>query len=73
VFYSGYTEKQVLPGHQLLIEKLLERNFSKLHVTKKYAHKRFLKASVFAIQWARAHYGEDSFESNSLEEMALEE
>ena len=55
VFHSGYTEEQLLPGHQLLVEKLTEPNFSRAYVCKKYAHKKFLKASTFAVDWATAH------------------
>jgi len=55
VFYSGYTEEQLVPGHEQLVEKLTESNFAKQHVCKKYSHKKFLKASVFAIEWAKAH------------------
>jgi hypothetical protein len=43
-----------MPGCNLMLEKLLERNFHKLYVCKKYATKRFLKASVYAIEWAYA-------------------
>lgn len=55
VFYSGFTEEQLLPGHQLLVEKLAESGFSRQYVCKKYANKKFLKASVFAIEWAKQH------------------
>jgi hypothetical protein len=55
VFYSGFTEEQLIPGHSLLVEKLTEKNFSRQYVCKKYANKKFLKASVFAIEWARVH------------------
>jgi hypothetical protein len=55
VFHSGYTEEQLIPGHQLLVEKLTEPNFSRAYVCKKYAHKKFLKASTFAVDWATAH------------------
>ncbi|KXN91726.1 G2/mitotic-specific cyclin cdc13, partial [Leucoagaricus sp. SymC.cos] len=55
IFYSGYTEEQLLPGHQLLVEKLAESGFSRQYVCKKYANKKFLKASIFAIEWAKQH------------------
>jgi len=58
VFYSGYTEEQLITGHEQLVEKLSEPNFSKLYVCRKYAAKKFLKASVFAIEWAKAHAGD---------------
>jgi G2/mitotic-specific cyclin 2 len=55
VFYSGFTEEQLITGHEQLVEKLREPNFSRQYVCKKYANKKFLKASVFAIAWAKAH------------------
>ncbi|KAL0567581.1 B-type cyclin [Marasmius crinis-equi] len=54
VFHSGFTEEQLLPGHQLLVEKLVEKNFTKLYLYKKYANKKFLKASTFAVKWAKS-------------------
>lgn len=53
VFHSGFTEEQLVPGHELLIEKIAERSFARLYLVKKYANKKFLKASTFAIKWAR--------------------
>jgi G2/mitotic-specific cyclin 2 len=38
----------------MLIEKLNEPGFSRLYVCKKYAHKKFLKASTYAVGWAQA-------------------
>lgn len=56
VFHSGCTAEQLEPGHQWLAEKLVEPTFLKTNVCRKYANKKFLKASVFAIDWARAMY-----------------
>ncbi|KAF7312334.1 Cyclin N-terminal domain-containing protein [Mycena indigotica] len=70
VFHSGYTEEQLLPGHEMLIEKLAERNFSRQYVCKKYSHKKFLKASAFAVDWAKAQV---SGNGNPVERMLLEE
>jgi G2/mitotic-specific cyclin 2 len=53
VFYSGYTEEQLEPGYYMLLEKITEPGFNKLYLYKKYAHKRFLKASVYALEVAR--------------------
>lgn len=55
VFQSGYTDEQLQTGHQWLMEKLLEPSFLKTYVCKKYANRKFLKASVFAVDWARSH------------------
>ncbi|RDX57574.1 hypothetical protein OH76DRAFT_1334656 [Lentinus brumalis] len=66
VYYSGFTEEHLQPGHKLLIEKLTEEGFNEQHVCKKYATKKFLKASLYAIEWAQLHLHE------TLEEMNVE-
>jgi len=40
-----------------MMEKLTEENFTKQYVCKKYANKKFLKASVFAVNWAHEFMG----------------
>lgn len=52
VFYSGFTEQQLEQGHAYIVEKLAEPGFDSQYVYKKYANKRFLKASLFARDWA---------------------
>lgn len=59
MFFSGYTEEQLLPGHHLLTGKLVEENFSRQYVCKKYAHRKYLKAALFAIEWARVNYDDE--------------
>ena len=69
IFQSSYTEEQLLPGYDLLIEKLTEKNFHKQYVCRKYANKKFLKASVFAIEWAKSQlHGRAEDESDSMSE-----
>ncbi|KAJ7637703.1 cyclin [Mycena polygramma] len=68
VFYSGYTEDQLVPGHDMLVEKLTERNFSRQYVYKKYSHKKFLKASWFAVEWAKVQVNGGAVERMMLEE-----
>lgn len=70
MFYSNYTEEELIPGHNLLVEKLNEPNFSKQYVCRKYANKKFLKASVFAIEWAKVQI---NGEGAAVERMMLEE
>ncbi|KAI0346135.1 hypothetical protein BDW22DRAFT_722216 [Trametopsis cervina] len=69
VHYSGFTEEHLLPGHAMLIQKLAEDGFSKLTVCRKYAHKRFLKASTFAVEWARVNLEEEG----RMDDMVLHE
>ncbi|KAF7985748.1 hypothetical protein HWV62_2370 [Athelia sp. TMB] len=68
VFHSGYTEEQLIPGHNLLADKLTEEGFSRQYVCKKYANKKFLKASLFAIEWARVNGGDCEAEGMMLEQ-----
>ncbi|KAJ7707779.1 cyclin-like protein [Mycena rosella] len=68
VFYSGYTEDQLVEGHDMLVEKLTERNFGRQYVCRKYGHKKFLKASSFAIEWAKVQVNGGAVERMMLEE-----
>lgn len=52
MYYSNYTEAQLVPGAQLLCERLVEEDFESVYVFKKYANKKFLRASTFARDWA---------------------
>lgn len=57
VFYSNFTEAQLAPGASLLCERLVEPDFESVYVYKKYANKKFLRASTFARDWAQNHGG----------------
>ncbi|KAJ9479173.1 putative G2/mitotic-specific cyclin-2 (putative) [Pseudozyma hubeiensis] len=52
VYYSDFTEEQLVPGANLLLERLLDQGFEDQFVYRKYSNKKFLKASVFARDWA---------------------
>ena len=67
MYYSGFTEEHILPGHKLLIDKLAEDGFCEQHVCKKYATKKFLKASLYAVEWAQLHLHETLGEAMSVE------
>ncbi|CAL1716553.1 unnamed protein product [Somion occarium] len=69
VYHAGYTEEHLLPGHAMLVQKLTEETFTKQYVFKKYAHKKFLKASLFAVEWALTNFEEEG----NMENMVLEE
>jgi hypothetical protein len=68
VFYSEYTEEQLVPGHELLVNKLTEKDFMTHWVCKKYAHKKFLKASVFAVRWSLLQRNGEYMEEEMMEE-----
>ena len=67
VYYSGYTEEHLQPGNKLLVEKLTEDGFPEQHVCKKYATKKFLKASIYAVEWAQLHLDETVGEEMNVE------
>ncbi|KDQ14310.1 hypothetical protein BOTBODRAFT_110274 [Botryobasidium botryosum FD-172 SS1] len=52
IFYSSFVEDQLVQGHAYLIETLASPDFGEQYVFRKYANKKFLKASIFAKQWA---------------------
>jgi G2/mitotic-specific cyclin 2 len=58
-----------LPCYQMLLEKLVEEDFPAQYVYKKYAHKKFMKASLFAVEWALAEF-EDNSDSPACEMMS---
>ncbi|KAG8991507.1 hypothetical protein FRB94_012451 [Tulasnella sp. JGI-2019a] len=60
IFYSNFNEEQLVPGFHLLLENLAEPDFDKGFVCKKYANKKFLKASLYARDWAVNYLQESS-------------
>lgn len=52
IFYSNFTERQLVPGAIRLCERLVEQDFESVYVFKKYSNKKFLRASQFAREWA---------------------
>lgn len=53
VYYSNFCEEQLIPGANLLLEKLVDPTFGDQFVCRKYAGRKFLKASLFARDWAK--------------------
>lgn len=54
IHYSDYTEEQVLPVFRLMIDYLI-RPVKHQAFFKKYASKKFMKASLHAREWAKKH------------------
>lgn len=52
IFYSDYTEAQLLVPAGFLLESIAAPGFDEKFVFKKYSNKKFLKASIFARNWA---------------------
>lgn len=74
VYYSHFTEEQLLPGTSLLLEKLIEPGFEEQFVYKKYGSKKFLKASIYARNWAlRNHHEFDASPPGSTASSAYAE
>ncbi|TXT10802.1 hypothetical protein VHUM_02307 [Vanrija humicola] len=55
IFYSNFTESQLVSAAVMLCERLVEQGFEKVYVYKKYSNKKFLRASTFACDWAHNH------------------
>ena len=69
MYYSGYTEEQLVTGHQYIVEKILDPNFETTFVCKKYANKKFLKVAYYALLWVNDHYATEA----NMDDMVLEE
>lgn len=52
--YSGYTEPQLLPCMELMVE-VLKKPSEDTFIFKKYSTKRFMKASIFVREWIHQH------------------
>lgn len=52
VYYSSFVEEQLIPGANLLLERLVDDSFLDCFVCKKYGNRKFLKASIYARDWA---------------------
>jgi G2/mitotic-specific cyclin 2 len=53
--YSGYTEEEIQPVFQLMVD-YLHRPVAHEAFFKKYASKKFLKASIVTRQWAKRYH-----------------
>lgn len=64
-----------MTGHRYILEKLSEEGFNKQYVCRKYANKKFLKASGYAVEWASVNIGdlEDEITETDGDEMLVEE
>lgn len=60
IFYSGYAEAQLVTPMTFLIEFLSTDGFEDRFVYKKYANRKFLKASIFARNQALKRVREES-------------
>ena len=51
--YSSYTEEEILPVAQLMLNYTLDRNFpSNDSFYRKYSSRKYMKAAVFVRDWA---------------------
>ncbi|GAA5883083.1 hypothetical protein JCM3774_000573 [Rhodotorula dairenensis] len=53
IFYSSFTEAHLLVPAGFLLESIAAPGFEERFVYRKYSTKKFLKASIFARNWAR--------------------
>lgn len=68
VFYSDYVEEQLVTGHNFIVEQLVQPEFEQQYIYKKYTSKRFLKAAVFASDWAHHNVAQQAATEEPLTE-----
>ncbi|KAH7096135.1 A/B/D/E cyclin [Auriculariales sp. MPI-PUGE-AT-0066] len=56
VHYSTYTESEIMPVADFMVNYLLRPSIRHEHFMKKYAARKFLKASKFSREWATMHF-----------------
>ncbi|EGE08591.1 G2/mitotic-specific cyclin-B [Trichophyton equinum CBS 127.97] len=66
-YYSGYTKEEIMPVYDLLIDYLCRPPAHEAFF-KKYASKRFLKASIMTRQWAKQYYAVMKAKNNAARE-----
>ena len=52
IYHSKYTEAQLATPTSFLLSAIAAEDFEERFVYQKYSSKKFLKASIFARQWA---------------------
>lgn len=57
MYYSGYTESQLEVACNFLVDQIADSDFESQFIYRKYASKRYLRASTFARTWALQHTG----------------
>lgn len=53
IYYSKYTEAQLATPTSFILSAISTDDFEDKFVYQKYSSKKFLKASIFARQWAK--------------------
>lgn len=56
IYYSGHVEEELRMGHDFIVEALAQPEFESQYIYKKYTSRKFLKASLYACNWAQEHY-----------------
>ncbi|KAG4305314.1 hypothetical protein PORY_001484 [Pneumocystis oryctolagi] len=67
IHYSGYKESDLIPCSKMMLDYLSRSAVKHEAFFKKYASKKFMKASLFVRDWVKKHYDiEDSVRLNGI-------
>jgi hypothetical protein len=53
-------EEYLIPGQILILERIADQDFAGTYICKKYASKKTLKASIYAMEWIQSQEREQS-------------
>ncbi len=67
VHYSGYTVSEIRPVVRLMIDYLARKEVLHDAFFKKYAAKKYMKASILVRGWIRTEYIEEEEEIKEIE------
>ena len=75
--YSGYSTQEIRPVVRLMIDYLARKEILHDAFFKKYAAKKYMKASIIVREWIRTEYSEDEITAvmteTKTEEVEFEE
>jgi G2/mitotic-specific cyclin 1/2 len=67
VHYSGYTYAEIRPVVRLMIDYLSRKEILHDAFFKKYAAKKYMKASIIVREWIRSEYAEEEITTAMME------
>jgi len=77
VHYSGYSAQEIRPVVRLMIDYLARKEILHDAFFKKYAAKKYMKASIIVREWIRTEYSEEEITAvmteTKTEEVEFEE
>jgi hypothetical protein len=73
VHYSGYSSTEIRPVVRLMIDYLARKEILHDAFFKKYAAKKYMKASIIVRDWIRTEYAEEEITKVTMQTVEMEQ